>query len=133
MQTKQRAAKIYGYTVCVIAVITFIISLSSMITALLDTSEPLYAGYQDYTHLSSFDNFKVEAMKAISEDAAYIPDDATLKKMYESAREETIAHSMHTIWRNLTVSGIILILSIVLFIIHWMWMRRLSQAEQLIE
>ncbi|RLD20774.1 MAG: hypothetical protein DRI69_05615 [Bacteroidetes bacterium] len=129
----QRAAKIYGYTVCVISVITFIISLSAVITAVLDTSEPLYAGYQDYTHLSSFENFKVDALKAISKDAAYIPDDATLRTMYKSARKETIAHSMHTIWRNLTVSGIILIFSVVLFTIHWMWMRRLGRAEQMTE
>jgi len=133
MQTKQRTAKIYGYVVCVIAVITFIISLFSMITALLDTSEPLYAEYQDYTHLSSFDNYKVEAMKEISEDAAFIPDDATLKKMYESAREETIARAMHRNWRKLTVNGILLIVSIVLFFIHWMWMSRLSRTEQLVE
>lgn len=130
MQTMQRGAKIYGYTVCVIAVITFIITLSTMITAFLNMSDPLYAGYQDYSHLSSFENYKVEAMKAIAEDAAYVPDDATLRSMYESARNDTISHAKHTIRRDLTVSGIIMILSIVLFTIHWMWMRKLSRIPQ---
>jgi hypothetical protein len=128
MRSTQRGAKIYAYTICVIAVITFIVALGNMIAAALDMSNPLYAGYKDYTHLSSFENYKVEAMKDINADAAYIPDEDTLRSMYESALDDTISHAMHTIWRNLTVSGIILLVSIVLFAIHWTWMRRLSKT-----
>lgn len=102
-----------------------------MITAFLNMSEPLYAGYNDRMHLSSFENYKVEAMKEISQDAAYIPDDATLRDMYESARNDTIARAMHHERRDLTVSSIILVLSIVLFTIHWMWMRRLEKVVSL--
>lgn len=130
MQTMQRGAKVYGYTVCVIAVITFIITLTSLITAILNLSDPLYAGYGDYSHLSSYENYKVEAMSAIAEDAAYIPDEATLRSMYDAALKDTISRSMHVIRRDLTVSSIILVLSIVLFTIHWMWMRRLSRIPR---
>jgi hypothetical protein len=130
MQTKHRGATIYGYTVCVISVITFIIALGNMIAAGLDISDPLYAGFKDNTYLSSFENYKVEAMQSISEDAAYIPDEATLRTMYDSARNDKIAHAMHTIHRNLTVSGIMLVLSIALFVIHWKWLRRFDRTVQ---
>ena len=130
MQSNQRGAKIYGYTVCVIAIITFIIALTTIVTALMNVSDPLYSRYQNDSRLASFENFKVETMKAISKDAAYIPDEATLRTMYEDARSDTIAHAMHSIRNNIVASGISLFVAIALFLIHWTWMRRLSRLPQ---
>ena len=57
-------------------------------------------------------------------------DKLALKAMYEAAREDTIAHAMHSIRNSIVGSGISLVVSIFLFFIHWTWMRRLSRRPQ---
>ena len=121
---KSKARQIYGYVVCVVCLITFLITVSSLITAIIDLNDPLRSGYDAALNLSSFENYKVDAMKDITKDAAFVPDDDTLHKMYVSARDDLMARRTHMITRNITVSSIVLVISIVLFIIHWKWMIR---------
>ena len=126
---KNKAAQIYGYVVCVIAIITFLVSGGALISALIDMGEPLYSGYQDRTFLSSFENFKVESMKSIDEDAAYIPSDDELRVMYEAAKEEILAKATHNIRKNIIVNTIVLVVAVILFFIHWKWMVVINRKQ----
>jgi hypothetical protein len=57
----------------------------------------------------------------------YIPDDQTLRSMYEAAKTDRINQANHSSIRTIVVSSLIILISIVLFITHWLWMRRLSK------
>lgn len=126
---KSKATQIYGYVVCVVCIITFLITLSSLISAIIDKSDPMRSTFQAELNMSSFESYKVDAMKAISTDAAYIPADAELHTMYSAAIEDLLARRNHMISRNITVSSIILVISIILFFIHWKWMVRFGNQS----
>lgn len=136
MEKHSKAIQVYGYTVCVIAVITFLISISSAFNAIMDLTDPFHAGslYNSKSQqLASFDIYKLETVKSLkggegASMAAYLPDDATLRSMYETARQEWLSTVRHQSVKSLTVSGIIVLVSIILFTTHWFWMRRLSKA-----
>ncbi len=88
----------------------------------------MHSGWQS-DNLSSFENFKMQTMKGISDNQAYIPDDEELMKMYESAKQDKLETAEHRVNRNLTVNRLILVIAVVLFIIHWIMMRRAMKAS----
>jgi hypothetical protein len=129
-------AQIYGYTVCLVAVITFIICVANIIPAIMDLSDPLHSGGffipNGTPSLASFENYKMDILKSSKSDdqktgTNYIPDDQTLRSMYEAARDDRINQANHSSIRTIVVSSLIILISIVLFITHWLWMRRLSK------
>ena len=130
MEKKHRIAQIYGYLVCLVAVITFLIATSDLIRAVIDMGDPLRSTYQLQLNLASFENFKVDAMANINTDAAYIPDDTALKNMFEAAKNELIANTNHRIRRSVIVNSLLIVFSLVLFILHWRWMYRLRKTNQ---
>ena len=125
---KNKAAQVYGYVVCIIAVITFLIGIGTLINSLMDIGKPLYAGFRNDINLASFENYKADAMKEFTKDAAYIPTDVELKKMYEAARSEVIAKQAHQTRKNIIVNTVLIIVSIVLFFVHWKWMVRINKG-----
>ncbi len=44
MEKRSKAPQIYGYAVCLVAVITFLIAVAQTIFAVMDLGDPLYAG-----------------------------------------------------------------------------------------
>ena len=137
MEKPHRMAQIYGYTVCLVAVITFIICISNIIPSIMDLSDPLHAGasfqFTGTPSLASYENYKMDILKSAKSDdqkigTNYIPDDKTLRSMYEAAKADRINQNNHSSIRTIVVSGLIILISIVLFITHWLWMRRLSKT-----
>jgi hypothetical protein len=128
-------AQIYGYIVCLVAVITFLICIANLITAVIDHGDPLHAGYDNdkKSSLASFEIYKMELLKSSAKDgegkAAYLPDDQTLHSMYESAKAEKISDALHDSNRSIIVCSIVLFISIAIFITHWTWMRKLSKFQ----
>lgn len=122
-------SQVYGYIVCIIAVITMLFSLGGVITSVIDSMDPLYT-WGDTNHLSSFENFKLNALNTGKADIAYIPDDETLRVMYEDAKTHKIRRVMHETKKTITVSSILIVISILLFLVHWRWMRRIDKKEE---
>ena len=129
MEKKSKIPQIYGYAVCLIAIITFLISLSAIITNIIDAKDPLYSRGNDQG-LSSYENFKVETLNTGQNDAAYIPDEATLKQMYEDLKNYKIKKVMHQTNKTIIVNSILFVLSIFLFSFHWIWIRKLNKQEE---
>ena len=136
MEKPHRMAQIYGYIVCLVAVITFIICVSTIIPAIMDLGDPLHAqGFffpAGTPSLASFDNYKMDILKSTKEDdqktgTNYVPDDKTLRSMFEAARADRISQANHSSIRTIVVSSLIILISVVLFITHWIWMRRLMK------
>ena len=137
MEKPHRMAQIYGYIVCLVAVITFIICMANIIPSIIDLGDPLHSGSvftgQNAPSLASFENYKMDILKSGNKEGqqnnqAYAPDDKILQAMYEAAKSDKIQTARHQSIRTIIVSSIIMLISIALFISHWMWMRRLNKA-----
>ena len=136
MEKSQKVgAQIYGYAVCLTAVITFLISITTLVNAVLDLGDPLHAGWTPpgAPSLASFENYKMDILSTIpksegSASASYIPDDQTLKGMFEAAKNDKIQSSRHNSIRNVMIGGILMVLSTILFITHWRWMRKIIRT-----
>ena len=136
MEKTNRMPMIYGYLICLVSVITFIICLANIIPSIMDLGDPLHAGsmfsMQSTPSLASFENYKMDILKSSEKDGsgntqAYVPDDQTIHAMYEAAKEDRIQTVTHNSLRSIIVNSIIIIVCFVLFITHWNWMRRLSK------
>lgn len=122
-----RIGQIYGYLICLVSVVTFLICLGNVISASFDLADPLYAtgGFEEVRSLSSLENYRIDVLRALPNGQA-APDETTIQAMYEAARSAQI----HTVWlrsvRNITVSALLVVASVVLFITHMRWLRRFT-------
>ena len=128
MEKKTKIPQVYGYAVCIVAIITTLISVADLITSVIDASDPLYA-WGDEQRLSSFENFKVDALKSGKNEASYVPDDSTLRIMYEDAKNHKIRRVKHQTTKSIIVSSILIVISTTLFITHWIWMRKVDKQQ----
>jgi hypothetical protein len=129
MDKKNRIAQLYGYLVCLVAVITFLISLANLVNAIIDRGDPLYSDYQSGDRLSSFENFKIDALKSTPAESASALDDATLRSAFEAAQNDVIRSVNHRTRRTIIVSSLLLAICVILFVAHWRWLKRLTAQE----
>ena len=128
MEKQSKSPQIYGYAVCLVAVITFLIAVTGTIFAIMDLGDPLYASNNyNKTSIASFENYKMDILKSQAEIETWAPDDATLKAMYESEKDDRIRRVKHNSMRSIYINGVLLLISVVLFLTHWRWMRRLGR------
>ena len=128
-------AQIYGYTVCLVAVITFLISITSLVNAVIDLGDPLHAGWtrSGSPSLASFENYKMDILKSSqkgdeSAKASYVPDDQTLRAMYEAAKTDKIQSVKHHANQSVIIGILLIVICIVLFVTHWHWMRKIRRS-----
>ena len=138
MEKPNRVPQIYGYTVCVIAVVTVLITASIIVNNVFDLANPIQAGYGFESSLSSFDAYQAtyqrdqRAVVAGSANAVR-PDtvsEATLRTRYEALRADRISRVRFNAWKAIVTSGLLLIISIVLFAVHWRWLKRAGAAAE---
>lgn len=128
MDNKQKTIQVYAVVISVVTVITIIICTAGLISALIDSKDPLHAGRYEL-QLTSFENFKMDALKSIQKDQAYIPTDETIHKMYESAKADKIMSVEHHTNRTIIVNSILIAISIILFAFHWYLMHRVGKEK----
>lgn len=132
-----RIAQVYGYAVCFITVIVMLISIKSVVDAVIDLSDPIRADAGAYGRsgrsLSSFELYKLDAQrdprppapvgvtpsKAPTENLS----DADLRRLYEAEREQAIGNVKFRAMRTLIGSGLFIIVALILFLVHWRWLR----------
>ena len=135
MEKPQRMAQVYGYLVCLVAVITTLICVSTLVSAIIDLGDPLHSGWTPpgSPSLASFDNYKADILKSTPKESeaakTYIPDDQTLRAMYEAAKNDKIQSVRHESNRTIVIDAILLVICIVLFATHWRWVRKLAKAD----
>ncbi len=128
MEKKHKIMQVYAVIICVVTVITFLISVSAIVSAMMDRSDPLHA-WRSEVKLSSLENFKMDVLKSSQKDQAYVPDDATILKMYESAKNDKILNVQHQSTTTITVSGIVIVICLVLFGTHWVLLRKMTRQD----
>jgi hypothetical protein len=88
--------------------------MSTLISAIIDLSDPLHAaGWMliGGPSLASFDNYKMDILKSIPKQdettkAGYIPDERTLRVMYEAAMNDKIEIVKHDSNRAIIISAV---------------------------
>lgn len=132
MERSNRIAQIYGYAVCLIAVIVFLINVNSFIDQGFSLMNPLRARGTQFggePPISSFEAYRASVARegrpngaAAGQSTSALPD-SVLRARYEAYRADRIDQARFDAERGLTTSGLLLVLSIVLFILHWRWLR----------
>jgi len=130
------AAQVYGYAVCLVAVITFLVSVTGLVNSVADLGDPLHSGYtpQGSPSLASYENYKMDVLKSGQADAAgskagFTPDETALKAMYESAKSDKIQKVRHESNKAIMISTIMILISVVLFVTHWRWMQSRAKMQ----
>jgi hypothetical protein len=121
---------VYGYAVCLVTVIAFLIAGANLVYALIDLGDPMnaYRNWRgDAPSLASFDNYKVDIIKATDPEHGLDLDDTTLRSMFDAAKNDAISKVKHNATRSLIVNSLVVVVALLLFLIHWMWMRRLTR------
>jgi len=136
-----RIAQAYGYAVCFITVIMMLFSIKSVVDAAIDLSDPLRAeGSRSGRTLTNFEVYKIEARNqgvrptpiapavapvkgAAASDSAAMSD-ADLRRLYDAERETAIGNARFRSIRTLIGSLFLIALAVVLFGIHWRWLRQ---------
>ena len=139
IDSQSRLAQTYGYMVCLIAVIVGLISLAGVTNSLFDYADPIhserYASGSDrpVTSYNAYKRAYYERQPRPSrtgpDQAKSVPDsvpDSTLRQMYLEDRTDRIDTIRFRAMKSFVGAFLLLIVSIVLFTIHWKWLRRLS-------
>ncbi|MFI5187154.1 MAG: hypothetical protein ACHQF0_10540 [Chitinophagales bacterium] len=128
-------AQVYGYAVCLVTVITFLISTTALVTAVVDLGDPMHSGYtpQGSPSLASFENYRLDVMKSFQKGAetgeqSYAPTEQTLRSMYDAAKNDKIQSSNHQSDKTILISSLIIVICMILFFTHWNWLRRLTKS-----
>jgi hypothetical protein len=149
METGNRIAQVYGYAVCLIAVVTFIFSAKGIVDAAFNLSDPLRAEgvYGRGGPLTSFEAYKREQSTrppsrmrpvrmtapapvdtAMPTDTVSPPTDAELRRMFDEERADMTANVRFRSMRTLVTSFLMILIALGLFVMHWRWLRRQSTA-----
>ena len=128
MEKAGRVRQLYGYTVCLIAVITGLISIAGLLNNAFDLSKPLAADRGFEVSLTSFEAYKATRDRRLStadRSAADTTSEATLRARYETLRADRIAQRRFEAWKGLVTKLILLVVAVALFVTHWRWLQRL--------
>jgi hypothetical protein len=137
MEKSQRiTAQIYGYAICLVAVLTFIFSTISLVNSIFDLGDPIHSGFTPggSPSLASYENYKMDVMRMSQKGnetniAQPATDEQTLKAMYEAAKNDKIQSAKHQAKKSITISGIMIVIAFVLFFTHWRWMKRIVRTD----
>ncbi len=138
MDRSSRIAQAYGYAVCLIAIITILISAAGMVNAAFDMSDPLRAGGSGRSgQLTSYAAYKREHLQrqgtqtrprpAETDSATAQPSETELRQMFEDERTDQIGNVRFRSTRTLVTSLLMIIIASGLFLMHWRWLRREDQ------
>ncbi|MGE5521346.1 MAG: hypothetical protein ACM3VS_15585 [Candidatus Dadabacteria bacterium] len=130
-KSPKTGAQIYGYTVCVVAVITFLICITTLMNAFFDMQDPIHSGFYQGPSLASYETYKMDVLKNTPKtDAAYVvPNEQTLRAMYQSARDDKIVSVKNRARRDFVISSVLILICATLFITHWRWIRKMNKAQ----
>ena len=138
MPRSNRIQQIYGYLVCLIAIITLLISAGRMIDAFFDLTRPQTAGiptrYYGGPESSSYEAYRLnqlERYKNVKDSVGTIkvPSDSALRVQYDRERDDATALLHWESTKTIVTSALMIVLALILFVIHWRWLRGQSQSD----
>lgn len=135
MDKTQIITKIYGYLVCLVAVIVTLIAVGQIVNASFALSDPIHT--RDYSYasapydISSFESYKADYNRfntfdknSVSAASVSTLTDDQLKAAYNSARENQISTVRLQATKTITTYLILLVVAGLLFLGHWRWLHK---------
>ena len=124
MERPYWGTQFYAYSVCIIAVIVFLFSLTSLLGSAFDAAQPLRARVGFGAILTSFEAYKAtydreERMFNRTPATNAPPSDDELRRRYEALRQDRIDDKKFQFLRSLVSDGLLLCLALALFAVHW--------------
>jgi hypothetical protein len=133
----------YGYGVCLIAIVTILVSASTFVEALFDRAEPLQAAgrYGFEGSLTSFESYRATQLQREGPPSRAVPDGtqpargdtlttAEQRARYEALRADHMARVSFDSMRRLVRSGLLMLIAAALFTAHWRWLRGLATRRE---
>jgi hypothetical protein len=132
----ERVQQLYGYAVCLIAVVVVLISVNSLVNQAFLFSNPLVASSRygwGEGPLTSYEAYRAARSRnravPSTPDApggaaqGQEPTEAELRAEFETLRADAMARARFEASRELTQSIVMLLLAVALFWWHWRWVR----------
>ena len=137
MERPERVPQLYGYTVCLIALIWGLISFTSIVGNILSLSAPELRDSSPFgwePSVSSFEAFRTTYDRARQINfppgqakVDSIPE-AELRRRFEALRADRVLRAQYDTRRELIVGMLSLLIAVALFLFHWRWVRRAAIA-----
>lgn len=122
--------QVYGYTVCLLAVLTFLFGAVKLVGAVLDIRElPYTQYYMNGPSLASLGAYKIDLLSRFRIEggseavASLLPPDSALQRMLEAERLQRLALSHQLSRRSIVINLTLVALAVLIFAAHWMWLR----------
>lgn len=139
MDKPNRVPQIYGYTVCLVAVITLLISANNLVQNAFTLANPLQGGQSRFggePSVSSFEAYRATYVRQPPGPDAKGPladtaSETTMRIRYDALRNDRIERARFESLRSVTASILLLALSVALFTLHWRWLRSKDKTENL--
>jgi hypothetical protein len=128
-----RIPQIYGYTVCLIAVVAFLISINGIVDASFTLANPLHGPYGHVDGLTTFESYEAGRGERTVSDRSAPPDTTSLetrRRRFEALRADRIDANRLQAWRRLVGSGLTMLIALALFAWHWSWLRTRAAEER---
>lgn len=139
MSKQHILSQIYGYTICLVTLLTFVFSIPSFVESLFDLSDITHSSSYS-TKFISFQNYRSDYITAQKEGCTCeqgskdkikvnMPDEKSLQEMYETEKADELARTSFQTKRRFYMRLILMIVAAILFFFHWKWVRKFSTAE----
>ena len=128
-----RIPQIYGYTVCLIAVVAFLISINGIVDATFTLANPLHGPYGGHEGLTSFESYEASRVERTMVDRNAPADTIsveTRRRRFDALRADRIDANRLQAWRRLVGSGLTMVIAVILFAWHWSWLRARMAEER---
>lgn len=140
-ESQSKMAQAYGYMVCLIAVVVGLVSLAGLTNSLFDYADPVHSDrWSAGRPIGSYNAYRRAYYDRQPRPAAVNPADAgaaprarndsvpetMLRQMYQEDRTDHVETTRFRALKSLAGAFLLLVVSIVLFSIHWKWLRRQS-------
>jgi hypothetical protein len=144
MERPHRFSHLYGYAVCLTAVIVGLISLNNAIEAIFDLSDPAHAVSSSFggrEMAPTFEEYRADQRRTVRVDGKVVmesvpsgrsvdgntstPSEEELRRIYDARRRDVLATRTFHARRSLASSLLLLLASAALFVWHWRWLRGL--------
>ncbi len=133
VERSDRIPQLYGYTVCLIALIWALISVIAIVENVLTLSAPELRGASDFgwqPSVTSFEAFRStydRSRQMISPNPMQKLDtipEAELRRRFEALRADHVLRARFEARRTLVVQSLSLLIAAALFVFHWRWLKR---------
>lgn len=131
---KNHQANAYGYLVCLIAVVTSLFTLNSLVRNAFDYANPAMSREVSGEFGASLEGCKQRYPERFarprqpSEPAAALPPDSVIQRFCTQERQARIESVRYGAMRSMVTSALLLLVALGLFLVHWRWLRARSSA-----